>query len=197
MLPINPLLYLCPSRFLSAHLTRHGGIRLAFSIERCRFYWQAVSDLCWQGPRLLCFLPLAVTACSTHCLVLAHLVAPRSLNQHSGSTTTKTHALMLERCFSSKASPLRHLHIPRGIPNTRLAKASLRPICRGLWRHLAPWFSLAAAPIYLSLQYTVSSLGKAKDTFPAKTSLLSTETCGLEKGRKIQMKDKKETEEKN
>lgn len=57
-------------------------------------------------------------------------------------------SLMLERCFSSKASPLGHLHIPRGILKTRLAKTLLRPICRELWRHPAPWFSLAAAPLY-------------------------------------------------
>lgn len=89
-----------------------------------------------------------MVVCSIHYLVLADLVSPVSLNQHSHSTIMKTHALKLQRCLTSKALPLWHLHVPRGILNTRLAKTHLRPNSGGLWRHLAPWFSLSTAPIY-------------------------------------------------
>lgn len=41
----------------------------------------------------------------------------------------------------------------------------------------------------------MSSLGKAKNTFPAKVSPFFTEACELEKGGKTQRKDRKETEE--
>lgn len=47
----------------------------------------------------------------------------------------------------------------------------------------------------LSLQHIMPSLGKAKNTFPAKVSPFSTEACELEKGSKTQRKDRKETEE--